>query len=282
MNLTTPPPVEELDPEYAETLRRNAVRGAYKAFRPRPNRRWLPFLAGVPVAAAICAIAIGLSGLGDQNRSEPLQPAARPTTVIQTPAKASKVEYVDLGPASEADRQAAARECLTHNGPHDGLSDWQKPEFANTSTVRSARWIKDPRVPGGRVLLQSFETPQAVVFVCSDTNVTWWGRAGDLDKMYEGETVVSGSSWGWGESTTPGIAVYASYDFRATAGVASVQFRIRGVDAVSSWYSVKVVDHVGYLAGTLPGSPKERPRAVLDVRAFDKSGKQIWSKTYDR
>ncbi|MFF1820072.1 hypothetical protein ACFVWG_22405 [Kribbella sp. NPDC058245] len=280
MNLTSPPPVEQLDPEYAETLRRNAVRGAYKAFRPRPPR-W------VPVAAAACGVAVIATGVvalsrGGGGTVEP-EPASTPAPakIVEVPANASKVVSNDLGAASESDARAAARKCLTPvEDAYGHTMDLFKPEDADTAKIQSARWVKDPGMPAnGKSLLQSLDTRDSgLTFHCLGDLMIWWGPTAS---PYHEKEPVAGT---WSRSDAgpgPEITSLADYRFRAADNVDRVQLRIRGVAGASPWYSIKVIHNLGYLKGELPGTPITKYGLKLDLRAFDKSGKQVWSKTGD-
>ncbi|TDD61161.1 hypothetical protein E1263_08210 [Kribbella antibiotica] len=276
MNLTTPPPVEQLDPEYTETLRRNVVRGAYKAFRPKPPR-WTPFLAWVPVVAATAAVAIGITSVVTLSRSG--DPAGSTGIQQESPDKTQR-EWLDLGDASDSQARAAARQCLKLKTTVSGTTeDLYGPADADAATIRSARWIKAFGVPGkSRQLLQTFVTANSNFwFQCLDGEILRW----DTSAAAANEQNPIPGTWAWnnvGEGKSAGVR--ASYSFRAAKNVGLVELRIRGLNGVSPWYADVTVDQAGYLEGILPDAVAEHGNAEIDVRAFDKDGKQVFFTTF--
>ncbi|GAB3954318.1 hypothetical protein GCM10029976_096360 [Kribbella albertanoniae] len=281
MNLTTPPPVEHLDPGYAADVKHDLVR---KARKPK-RARWTPFLAWVPIVAATAAIAIStttvvtLSRSGGGGSTDP----AGPPGIVQVPPEASKVEETDLGPADEAWARAAAEKCLVPSTDAYGTkSHWNSPADAKTAKIRSARWVKNVVHPDERrQLLQSFSiVDEDVVFQCLDGVVLWHGITSELDDGVSAQEPVAGA-WSWGsEDQGPVTVANSDYIFRATDDVERVQLRIRGTEAASPWYSTRVSGNLGYIAGVLPGAQADAGRLEVDLRAFDKAGKQVWSKTF--
>ncbi|MFB6721392.1 hypothetical protein ACFCV3_14565 [Kribbella sp. NPDC056345] len=279
MNLTTPPPVEQLDPGYAADVKHDLVRKARQS-RKRRTQSWTPILA----AACACALIttgvfyLGHTGGGQPEPAGPTRPA-RPAKVSQVPAKASAIESTDLGPASDSEARAAARQCLTPQiDAHGNSPAWLDPVDVDTATIRSARWVKDPASPGGRHMVLSFEsTISSMAFHCLNGLMTWWDGSGGFYNETEPVTGTWSPSY---RGDGPEITAVVEYQFRAADEVDHVQLRIRGVNGASAWYSMRVADNMGYLVGELSGVPKDNTRLEVDARAFDKDGKQVWSKLY--
>ncbi len=282
MNLTTPPPVEHLDPGYAAEVKQDLVRKARQS-RKRRTQSWTPILAAACACALITTGVFYLSHTGDRQvePSSPTTPAS-PTTsakVLQVPAEASAIEHTDIHPAIPRQGRAAARECLAPRGDAYGNTpDWLDPKHADTATIRSARWVKDPRGPDGQSLVLSFDSNvSGMAFHCVNSRMIWWSGSGDF---YQEKDAVTGTWSSTFRGNGPKLTADAEYRFRTADHVDRVQLRIRGVDGASPWYSVKVVDNMGYVAGQLPGVPRNESRLEVDARGFDAAGKQVWSKTY--
>jgi len=278
MNLTSPPPVERLDPEYAAELKHHLVRTARK-------RRRTPYVAWVPIVAATAAIAVSITTVVVLSRSGGSAPVG-PAGVLQVAPNASKSESLELGEASTADARAAARQCLTVKKNGYGVETHpSNPAEAETATMRSARWIKAVGVPGkSRQLLQTFVVAhpknENLWFQCLDGELLRWAWYFDGFGKGSGVDPVRGT-WDWsdiGEGKAAGVR--ASYSFRADDNVELVELRIRGVDSVSPWYAERVADNGGFVAGTLAGAAAEHGKAEIDVRALGKDGKQLWFTTF--
>ncbi|MET7280205.1 hypothetical protein ABZS29_18360 [Kribbella sp. NPDC005582] len=281
MNLTTPPPVERLDPEYAAELKHHLVRTARK-------RRRTPYVAWVPIVAATAAIAVSITTVVVLSRSGGADPAG-PAGVMQVAPSASDSESIELGKASEAEARAAAQQCLTVRKNAYGVETHPGSSAdAKTAALRSARWIRALGVPGkSKQLLQTFVVThpdnELLWYQCLDGELLRWAwYFDDFGRTigFDGSSPIPGT-WGWsdiGKGKSAGVR--ASYSFRAADNVDRVELRIRGVDSVSPWYAERVADHGGYVAGTLAGAAAEHGKAEIDVRAVGKDGKQLWFTTF--
>ncbi|GAA0626926.1 hypothetical protein HPO96_36255 [Kribbella sandramycini] len=268
MNLTTPPPVEQLDPEYAADLKQELVRKARRQEQPRSHRRvlftWVPIVAAVTAVAISTASVVGLS----QSRGGPAGPAG----IVQLPADQSPQQTLENGLAFPPEIDTAARECLTPKKNAYGYPNHLgNPEAAKT--IRSARWIK---IPGDlpRLHLTLVTRPANVWYQCLDGEFLRDGVVLE-DRTWYNEPVRG--TWAW--STVDGEA-RASYSFRTDPAVTRVELRIRGTEGASPWFWVNVEDSSGYVAAALPGAEAQHGRSEVDVRALDENGKQVWAKTF--
>jgi hypothetical protein len=277
MNLTSPPPVEQLDPEYAADLKHDLVRKA----RKRRSTRWTPYFAWVPIVAATAAIAVITTTAVDLSRSGSTDPAG-PAGVLQVPANQGLREWVEIGKADDADARAAARQCLTpRKDAYGNVTPVGKPSDVDTAAIKYARWIK---AYGGRgkdkQLLQTLVTKtENAWFQCLDGEVLRWGSASSEFGDWEKDVVFGTWSWeGYREGKSNGVR--ASYSFRTKKNVELVELRIRGEAGVSPWYSEVVVDQAGYITGVLADAVPEHGKAEIDVCGFDAAGKQVFFKTF--
>jgi hypothetical protein len=295
MNLTTPPPVEDLD--RADELRADLVRRARQSQHSRP--------AWVPVLAAACGIAVITTGVvvltqtsGDDSAplgSTPSTEATPPDVVPKpindirkVPADASARVSLDLGPASRAESLAAARDCLAGarsdaDGAHPPGSPGGPPlpAEADTATVHDARWVRT--VPGynrkispdQRALVQTFTTAKGVWAMCIDNHYQALQKhrrangSADLTEPVNGQWTAADAS-GQGPST-----FYTDLAFDALPTVARVELRIRWSGGASPWYGVTVKGGAGFVEASQPGA--RSGEVETDLRAFDASGKQIFS-----
>ncbi|MFI5733360.1 hypothetical protein ACIA49_24820 [Kribbella sp. NPDC051587] len=268
MNLTSPPPVEQLDPEYAADLKHQLVRQA----RNRRNR-WTPLRTWVPIVAATAAIAVSTTTVVALSRKSP-SPAGT-AGIVQLAPDQSAAEPTEIGPATDAEARAAARRCLVpQQNAYGSASHLGKPADAETATILSARWITTGTE--NKQLLQTFVTrDEHFWFQCLDGEVLRWSPDQGWIGAWAKDPVPG--TWTW--SDVPG-GVRASYSFRTLPSVDRVELRIRGLDGASPWYGVPVTDRAGYVAGTLPGATAQHGKAEIDVRALDKSGRQVWFTTF--
>jgi hypothetical protein len=263
MNLTTPPPVEPLDPDYAADLQHDLVRRARKTHRV-PT--W------TPVLAAACGIAIIIAGGIFLTRND-LSPADRPS-IVQVPAGTSPTQSLDLGPASDNEASVAAVACLAKEAA--AAKPNQYPEGSldpATIQLKSARWIKALGLPGReRQLVQSFTTANSVWFLCVDGQAQSYEGVGDGAK----DDIVG--SWSWANVGSPSM-VRATFAFRSLAIVTKVELRIRGTAGASPWSVVSVADRAGYVTAVLPDARAQHGSAQVDIRGLDKTGKVLFEKT---
>jgi hypothetical protein len=282
MNLLTPPPVEKLDPEYAGELRRNAVRGAYKALRPRPPK-WVPAVAAACGVAVVTTAVVLLSGTGDHSAPEPAgsprSSIARPPQVPLPSPDNSGSQSIDLGPATAAEASADARKCLAQQTNRAGGAVLDPPAVVDPARPGAARWIKAYGVPGKtRQLVQSVWSTDGWLYECLDDQILRIGGT-------PGEGASSGVTGTWAmdgirEGDEP--AVRAEYSFVTGPEVVRVELRIRSADRATPWYVATVNDRAGYVAAVLPGATNRVGLVDADVRAFDKSGKQVFfDQVYD-
>jgi hypothetical protein len=69
--------------------------------------------------------------------------------------------------------------------------------------------------------------------------------------------------------------LFADFTFTALPTVARVEIRIRWTGGASPWYGVLVTAGEGYAAASQPGAVRQRRAMEVDVRAFDRAGRQI-------
>lgn len=288
MNLTTPPPVEDLDPEYAEQIRTRLVRAAQRSQRKRS--------AWVPVVAAACGIALITTGVVEL--AEPDDgPASTVPTPSPSPGKAQKVSpgssprvSFDLGPASAEDAKRSARKCLGHTHGGSGEPNSAVPADVDTATVHQARWMKALPGEGGkvhptkdRILVQSLTTQKGLWAQCIDSDLYEVFDPAAAGIPFEKSVLLNAVDpilgvWRIaelpdGESTL----LFASYRFNALPSVVRVEVRIRWTGGSSPWYGVPVTASTGYVAASQAGAVDKRREMEIDIRAFDKSGRQIFS-----
>ena len=279
MNLTTPPPVEKLDPEYADQLRRDLVRKARERQRPT----WVPVLAAACGIAVITTGVVLLSQTGDDSGAPAAGTSATtPTpTVVQVPAAKSARVSLDLGQATTGEARAAARKCLAARS-RDGSATPAKPEDADTATIRQARWIKTMARPGAqpalRILMQTFTTAKGYWFQCLGDEMVRSspnrnpGRVGlnPADPVLGQWTIEQGI-----EAGSP--LLFVDYSFVTLPSVVRMELRIRWTGGASQWYGVTFSDGAGYIAASQLGAVHKRGEMEVDVRAFDTAGKQVYS-----
>jgi hypothetical protein len=295
MNLTTPPPVEDL--AGADEIRANLIRRARLSQRSRP--------AWVPVLAAACGIAVITTGIalltrpGHDGSAPPVAstPSSAPPIlreVQKVPANASPEVSLDLGPASRNIALADARECLADAAGStdgstvlDGSGDRVAvplPAEADTATVHDARWVRTlpgyDRTfnPGQQALIQTFSTVKGVWVMCIDNHYQRLEKnrpasgSATFDFPVNGQWSVSNNPSGGGKST-----FYTDFAFDALPQVARVELRLRWSGGATPWYGVTVKGGAGFVQASQLVHDQER--AETDIRAFDASGKQIFEDT---
>jgi hypothetical protein len=288
MNLTTPPPVEDLDPQYADDLRTELVRNARKSRRQRSV--W------VPVLAAACGVAVITGGVvaGTRSGGGPAEPVGSPSSspapgkVQHVPPGRSARISLDLGPASHADSLAAARRCLAQKSSAFGEPNTTVPADVDGATWQSARWQKTVPGQGGpshpktdKQLVQSFTTKAGVRLQCLDATL--------LEAF---DPAVAGISWvksrplnvadpvngQWLLSQAPdGRSLFAAFGFSAMPNVTRVELRIRWTGGASPWYGVVVAGGSGYASATQEGAVNQRLAREVDYRAFDRNDRVLFS-----
>ncbi|MFC9691377.1 hypothetical protein ACFTSF_22675 [Kribbella sp. NPDC056951] len=276
MNLTIPPPVEQLDPGYATDLKYNLVR---KARKRRRTPSWTPILAAACGIAIITTGVVYLSHTGDST-ADP----AGSTGIVQVPADESMQIPLNSIPApTKTEIRAAARQCMTPKLNAIGHPNHlEKPAAADTANFRTATWLSLPDATGRRDskrLLQTFTTRDSNMwYQCLDGELLHEGNV--VDNTLSPQNLVPGT-WGWSTTKAGSKSVaHASYSFRAHPSVVLVELRIRGAKGASGWFTVMVEDTSGYVEGALENAVAEHGAVEVDIRALDKSGKQIWFKTF--
>ncbi|MGW6281659.1 hypothetical protein [Kribbella sp. NPDC055071] len=272
MNLLKPPPVEKLDPEYAEELRRAAVRGAYKALRPK---KWVPVVAAACGIAVIAVGAVLLDRPGSPSPAPtpagPGPTATQPNGVIAEPSpKNLPPGSMDLGAAGAADARAAARKCLANKQSIDGGINRSVPADADTADLRDIRWIKSFGTPGKtRSLVQSFTTTHGW-YLCLDTELLKTSKPdrSDVTGLSRTSPIVGINLKG-----QVGNGVLEEYAFVTIPEVARVELRVTWKGGASPWSSVTVPDRAGYVAALQPNL--KRDDATVEIRALDRNGKVL-------
>ncbi len=292
MNLTTPPPVEDLDPDYAEQIRAQLVKKAQGSERKRSG--WVPVLAAACGIAVITTGVVVLAESGDDGDAGPAAtvPTSSPTLpeVKKVPANSSPRISLDLGPASAGDANVAARKCLAQREGGNGAPNPVGPADAETATVHQARWMKVLPGAGGqarpsadRILVQSLTTHKGVWVQCVGTELyelfdpVAAGMPFEKSVPLNAVDPINGS---WTIREVPDGAstlLFAGYRFSALPAVAKVEVRIRWTGGASPWYGVPVTTSTGYVTASQLGAVHERRALEIDFRAFDKNGRQIFS-----
>ena len=266
MNLTTPPPVEPLDPDYATDLRHNLVRQARR-------KRRLP--AWTPVLAAACGIAVIVAGgvLFTRTNGEP-SPAGQ---LSDTPAQS-----LELGQATQSEALAAAKRCL----PTLTIGKRTDPVPAAaldpaTIKLRSAHWIKATGLPGQtRQLVQTVNSGDHFWLFCVDGE--WEGYTKPGDDLGNPSDGIYSSALGWsGLPDASSSTLRATFSLTSKPSVARIQLRLRGPRGTTPWSQTTVIDGAGYVAAALPGDAAGHGPVQADVRVYDQSGNLVYSETFD-
>ncbi|TCC48598.1 hypothetical protein E0H75_18585 [Kribbella capetownensis] len=276
MNLLTPPPVEKLDAEYADQVRRDLVRKARKRQRPA----WVPVVAAACGMAVITTAVVLLSRPGDDSGAPAANtsaPTATPTVVQVPPAKSARVS-LDLGQATASEARAAARNCLADLSPREGGNAPAKPQDADSATVRQARWIKTMAGSGvAKILMQTFTTAKGYWFQCLGDDLVRSRPSADSRGGLNVADPVLGD-WRLQQGTEAGgPLLLAEYSFVTLPSVVRMELRIRWTAGASPWYGVTFSDGAGYIAASQLGAVAKRGEMEVDVRAFDTTGKQVFS-----
>jgi hypothetical protein len=305
MNLTTPPPIDDLDPDRADQLRSNLVTMAHKTQHETRRATWVPMLAAACGIAVITTGVVVLAQSGGDHSDQPAAPT--PTSspspaeqgpdgkivhdeVLKVPASKSARVSLDLGPASAAEARTAARKCLTQKAADTGEPNPATPDEADTATVHEARWLKAVPGPGhraspgqSRLLMQSFTTAKGVWFQCLDAEMmrsfdpALAGTSREAAMSLNPADPVNGQ---WTLAEVPNGAstlLWVGYSFAAMPNVARVEIRIRWTGGASPWYGVSVTDGDGFIAASQPGAVYQRGKMEVDIRAFDAAGKQVFT-----
>ncbi|WP_112238021.1 hypothetical protein [Kribbella monticola] len=280
MNLTTPPPVEDLDPQYADELRSALVDHARRSRRQRPV--WVPALAAACGIAVITTAVVVMTRPQDDDRgpASTSQSVPPPPSVQQVPAAESKQLSLDLEPATRADALPIARQCLAAADNNDPQAP--KPAEADTAVVHSARWVHKLSRPGrptttvdGAVVVQSFTTAKGIWVSCvgAAPNVYYAHR----DPGHDVAVPVKGQ---WTFTDLPDgntTHLYTGFTFLTIPAITRLEIRIRWSGGASDWYGVQVVDGFGYVEASQLHAVHQRDAMEIDVRAFDRHGKQLYS-----
>ena len=296
MNLTTPPAVEDLDPDYADRIRRRLMKDARSSRRRRSV--WGPALAA---AGGIAVITIGVVVLtrtgGDGSGGDGSGVASAPPTITPTPAQVQKVPAgksqqipLDLGPASAAEARAAARQCLQKSEAATGAPNHATPADAETATVHQARWLKvlpgqdgELRPARDRMLLQTFTTRTGIWVECLDSQLAdiydpaLAGTSRERALPLNAAEPINGS---WTFKDVPdgrSTLLFTDFTFVTMPDVARVEIRIRWTGGASPWYGVAVVNGSGYVAASQPGAIHEKHAMEIDYRTLDKAGRVTYS-----
>jgi len=299
MNLTTPPPVEDL--ARADELRAALVQHARRS-QQRRRPTWAPILAAATGIAVITTGVVVLSQTG--NNGTALPPATTPSStarpdvpkpdssVPQVPANQSPRQSLDLGPASDAEAVAAARTCLADKTPEDSDPIPLTPAEADTATSRQARWIKlmsgvfaagDPN----RAIAQTFITAKGDWIQCLGGQLLrsypsgWGGLTRDEALKLTQDNPVNGR-WTFSPIITPGGPIMPlESSFVTTPNIVRLELRFRSQHGASPWYGVPVLDGAGYITISQGGIFNDDPLEI-DYRAFDQSGTQVYANTKHR
>jgi hypothetical protein len=296
MNLTTPPPVEDLDPDRADQLRSNLVTMARNSQRKTRRLTWVPMLAAACGIAVIMTGVVVLAQSGGNSSDQPAAPtpSSSPTSspsspeVLKVPASKSARVSLDLGNASAVEARTAARKCLTQKAAHTGEPNPATPDEADTATVHQARWLKTVPGPGhraspeqSRLLMQTFTTAKGVWFQCLGPEMmrsfdpARAGTSREVAMSLNPADPVNGQRRFAEVPRGDSSLLWVDYSFATMPNVARVELRIRWSGGASPWYGVSVTDGAGYVAASQPGAVYQRGAMEVDIRAFDAAGKQV-------
>ncbi|TDW21533.1 hypothetical protein [Kribbella kalugense] len=267
MNLTTPPPVEPLDPEFSTDLRHHLVRRVRK-------KHHLPFW--IPVLAAACGIAIVVAcGILIARPGGHAGPAGQPTAELTD-------QSLDLGAATSTQAQASARSCLASLSiGHRTDPIPAKSLDPKTIKLRSAHWIKALGLPGQtRQLVQTFSTANGLWVFCVDGKWQSYVQAGD-DQGNPSDGIYSSSLQWSGLPDASTTTLRAFFSLTSRPSVAQVEIRLRGARGTTPWSVAKIVDGAGYVAAALPSPASQHGPVQADVRALDKAGNVVYSETFN-
>jgi hypothetical protein len=289
--LTTPPPVEELDPQYAEDLRSELVKSARGSRRQRS--------AWTPILAAACGVAVITGGVVASTRSgdspEPASspaPSATSAVVQKVPAASSERVNLDRGSvdAFGPESQALVKRCLAEKRSALGEPNNATSADLDDAAVYTARWQQAVPGEGGVVrptrtkyLLQNLITKTGIRVQCLDSTLLQsfdpalagipWDRSRYLSKV----EAVNGV-WSFREIPDGGSSLlYVGYSFSALPSVTKVEIRIRWTGGASPWYAVPVDDGTGYVAASQLGAAHRKHAMEVDYRALDRNGRVVFS-----
>jgi hypothetical protein len=289
-NLTTPPPVEELDPQYAEDLRAQLVRNA------RGTRgQWSLW---TPILAAACGVAVITGGVVASTRtggnSGSLDPAGpQPTVAQQVPANASERINLDRGSTSTNDYgivdAAAARKCFAEKKSALGQPNPAIPADVTLNGSYQASLQKALPGEGGlleplktTLLIQEFTTAAGVVVRCYDGKLLYAfdpaaGVSRESSLKLSKSKPVNGL---WSFSEIPegnSSRLFVSYTFAALPGTQQVEIRIRWTGGASPWYVVPAYWGSGYVTASQAGAVHRPGLTEVDYRALGKDGEVLFS-----
>ncbi|MEV6415925.1 hypothetical protein [Kribbella sp. NPDC051718] len=288
-NLTTPPPVEELDPQYIEDLRVELVRNARGT-----RREWSVW---TPIVAAACGVAVITGGVvastrvgGDSGSVGPAGP--RPTAAQQLPANASERINLDRGSTSTNDNgivdAAVARKCLAAKKSALGQPNPVTPADVSLKGSYMARLQKALPGEGGlleplrnNLLIQEFTTLAGVQVECYDDKLLYAfdPAAVPLEKSLKltNSKPISGR---WSFSEIPdgnSTRLFVSYTFAALPTTNYVEIRIRWTGGASPWYVVPAYFGRGYATASQLGAVHRPGLTEVDYRAVGKDGEVLFS-----
>ncbi|MFI5706729.1 hypothetical protein [Kribbella sp. NPDC051620] len=288
-NLTTPPPVEELDPQYVEDLRAELVSTARGAHRQRQWSLWTPILA------AACGVAVITGGVvaGTRAGGDSGEPAGPQSTVAQrVPANASERINLDRGSASTNDYglvdAAAARKCLAEKKSALGQPNPATPADVSLNGSYLARRQKALPGEGGlleplpnTLLIQEFTTTAGVQVECYDDKLLYAfdPAAVPLERRLKlSQNKPINGLWRFSEIPDgKSTLLFVSYTFAALPGTEEVQIRIRWTGGASPWYVVPAYFGRGYATASQLGAVHRPGLTEVDYRAVGKSGEVLFS-----
>jgi hypothetical protein len=290
-NLTTPPPVQELDPQYVEDLRAELVRTAHGTHRQRSV--W------TPVLAAACGVAVITGGVVAGTRtvgsSDPAGSPAPPTptsTVAQkVPDGGSERVNLDLGPAYGPATIEVAKRCLANKTSALGEPNTARPADVDAPASHTANWVKALPGDGGHTrpvvakhLVQTITTQAGVRVQCRDAELLQSfdpANAGGLSfvksRNLDPATPLNGQ-WTFEEIHEGKLPLlFVDFSFSAWPTVDRVELRIRWTGGASPWYGVRAIDGSGYVEASQYGAIHDRRATEVDYRAIDRNGRVIFS-----
>ncbi|WP_328325299.1 hypothetical protein OHA70_35490 [Kribbella sp. NBC_00382] len=289
-NLTTPPPVEELDPQYAEDLRAELVRNARGT-----RREWSVW---TPILAAACGVAVITGGVVASTRgsgsSDPAgSPAPTPSSTVakKVPDGGSERINLDRGSTNSFSSfgEAVGKRCLAAKTSAAGDANPAKPSDAVDYASYMPRWTK--ALPGTddqirpvktKLLIQSYTTQAGAHAYCVDDQLMQvfdpaagrsWEQSRNLSKTepLNGQWTIS--QLPYGQSSL----LFVSFSFAAMPDIVKVELRIRWTGGASPWYGVPVDDGFGYATASQAGAVHERGKMEVDYRALDNDDRVVFS-----
>lgn len=296
LNLTTPPPVDDLDPARHDELRSGLVALAGEQTRAPSRPAWPPIVAAAAAVATVVAAVVTVSQLRDASPQPPGPSGTSSTSTQAGPtwtAPPTGVLDLDLGPASAADARKASRWCFAPDDmigfkPGDGdkaVHHWSRWMLA-PYTYRGVKWYATP----GRQVVQFDTSPDfgdRLLCTLAEHDRFAGGAhqisrakgplpspGGDdstafecnLDRRELGRDRLADGRW---------LLRYKYLTMGSGGGVGRVELRIAWPGGATKWHRGYISHGVGYVEAFAAGNGTPPRIYRAEVRAYDAAGNQI-------